>query len=96
MILDSNILAIPYDIAAQDKTVAKRPNKTWVVLIKLTSVPIFKSAAKEVLNQILHIYHDATNRRYSRNGDFIHISYMLDSEEIDKVYDTKRGVFNDW
>ena len=50
---------------------------------------------KEILNRILHIHHDATNRRYSRNGDFIHISYMLDGEEIDKVYDTKRGVFND-
>ena len=50
---------------------------------------------KELLNRILHIYHDATNRRYSRNGDFIHISYMLDGEEINKVYDTKRGVFND-
>ena len=50
---------------------------------------------KEILNRILHIHHDATNRRYSRDGDFIHISYMLDGEEIDRVYDTKRGVFND-
>ena len=50
---------------------------------------------KEILNRILHIHHDATNRRYSRNGDFIHISYTLDGEEINKVYDTKRGVFND-
>jgi alpha-galactosidase len=55
----------------------------------------YDDARKEILNRILHINHDATDRRYSRNGDFINISYMLDDEEIHKVYDTKRGVFND-
>jgi len=55
----------------------------------------YDDARKEILNRILHINHDATDRRYSRNGDLINISYMLDDEEIHKVYDTKRGVFND-
>ena len=50
---------------------------------------------KSILTNILHINQNASNKKYSRNGDLINISYTLDGKEISKVYDTKRGVFND-
>lgn len=55
----------------------------------------YDDARKDVLTRILHINRDATAREYSRNGDFINISYMLDDVLVKLVYDTKRGVFND-
>ena len=50
---------------------------------------------KSILTNILHINQNASNKKYSRNGDLINISYTLDGKEISKVYDTKRGVFNE-
>ena len=55
----------------------------------------YDDARKELLTKILHINQNATNKKYERNGDLINISYTLDGKDINKVYDTKRGVFND-
>lgn len=48
---------------------------------------------KEILTKILYINQNAKDKKYSRNGDFINISYTLDGNSIHLVYDTNRGVF---
>ena len=63
------------------------------VLFTSDDIAKYDEEKKKLLDEALEIFYNAHERRYITKGKKIYISYELNKEKKDLIYDTKKGVF---
>jgi len=62
------------------------------VLMTSDNIKEYDEEKNEILNNAFDIFNNAKNKKYSKDGKYIHISYDLHDKHIKYKYDTLKGV----
>ena len=63
------------------------------VLFTSDDIATYDEEKKRLFDEAVYLFYNAHNRRYITKGNIIEITYELDGERKELVYDTKKGVF---